>query len=212
MKLANFPLFFGRLLAGVLLLVAGNAIGAETMVNITGTGVVLSNVQIDCNSAETTTGLALAAGATGASIYNVEVKNCTTRGVSIAEDISVFSNNWVHDNDDDLDIAAGKTLTVTGKNVFDDAAAAKGDGTYTDAGALTVWSNATGALATRTGGNPILTYAEWIAAGGDIRGKNPTNAGYSVGPTQYQKKFEADVDDMITKKSKSTAAGSYVQP
>ena len=207
MKLANFPLVIS-----IILLLFAPCFAAETMVNITGTGVVLSNVQIDCNSAVDTTGLALAAAATGASIYNVEVKNCTTRGVSISEDISVFSNNWVHDNDDDIDIAAGKTLTVTGKNVFDDAAAAKGDGTYTDAGVLTVWSNALGTLATRTGGNPILTYSQWIASGGDLRCKNPTNAGYSVGPLQYQKRWFTDDGEILTKKSKPTDAGSYKQP
>lgn len=212
MKLANFPLVVvSAFLAGALLL-AGNAIGAETMINITGTGVELTFVQVDCAGAATTTGIVVASGATGGILQGLEVKNCTTRGISAAETVGL-SNSWVHDNDDDLDIAAGKTVTASGKNVFDDALAAKGDGTYTDAGGVTTtWENTLGKRATNTGGTPFLTYAEFWAAGGDILGKGPTGGNYSVGPRQYQKTFEADVDEMITMRSKSTASGSYVQP
>jgi hypothetical protein len=211
MKLANFPLKVSIALAALVLL-AGPARAAETLVNITGTGVHLTFVQVDCAGAATTTGIAVASGATGGVLQGLEVKNCTTRGISAAETV-VLSNSWVHDNQDDIDIAAGKTVTASGKNVFDDALADKGAGTYTDGGGVTTtWENTLGKRATNTGGTPFLTYAEFWAAGGDLLGKGPTGAGYSVGPKQYQKSFEADVDEMITMRSKSTAAGSYVQP
>ena len=210
MKLAKYPLFFGRLMAAAILLLAIPAFAAETLVNITGTGVELTFVQIDCASAAGTTGLSVAAGATLGSLNGIEVKNCTTRGVAVAESVAM-SNSWVHDNQDDLDIAAGKTVTVVGKNVFDDSLADKGAGTYTDAGGLTLWENTLGAAATRTGGTPFLTYAQWWAAGGDLRGKGPTGGGYSVGPVQYQKRVELDFDELLLRRSKSTDAGSYTQ-
>jgi hypothetical protein len=64
-------------------------------------------------------------------------------------------------------------------------------------------------------GIPILTYAQWIAAGGDYVGRNPTNGTFSIGAYQYQKQMEGipgKVWDSSLKKSKSTDAGSYVQP
>ena len=210
-RLANFPLKVSIALAALVLL-AIPALAAETMVNITGTGVQLTNVQVDCASAATTTGIAVAASATGGVLQGIEIKNCTTTGIAAAETVGL-SNSWIHDNADDLDIAAGKTVTASGKNVFDDALAAKGDGTYTDAGGVTTtWSNTLGKRATNTGGTPFLTYAEFWAAGGDLLGKGPTGGNYSVGPKQYQKTVEVDTDEMITMRSKSTAAGSYVQP
>ena len=213
MKLANFPLVFSRIMAAAVFIMAGNAFAAETMVTITGTGVELTFVSIDCASAATTTGISVADGATGAVLQGLEVKNCTTRGISAAETVGL-SNSWVHDNQDDLDIAADKTVTASGKNVFDDALAASGAGTYTDAGGVTsVWENALGAVATRTGGKPFLTYAQYLAAGGDLSGKNPSSAGYSVGPLQYQSMLEIDpFDGPFLRRSKSTDAGSYVQP
>ena len=212
MRLANFPLKVGSAAIAALIFLAGQVGAAETMINITGTGVELTFVSVDCGSAATTTGIAVAAGATGGVLQGLEVKNCTTRGISAAEDVAL-SNSWVHDNQDDLDIAADKTVTASGKNVFDDALAASGAGTYTDGGGVTTtWENTLGKRATNTGGTPFLTYAEFWAAGGDLRGKGPTGAAYSVGPRQYQKIFEADIDEMITMRSKSTSAGSYVQP
>ena len=210
--LANFPLKVSMAALAALILLAGLVCAAETMVNITGTGVTLTFVSVDCASAATTTGISVAAGATGGSLQGLEVKNCTTRGISAAEDVAL-SNSWIHDNQDDLDIAAGKTVTASGKNVFDDALADKGDGTYTDGeGVTTAWENALGKRTTNTGGTPFLTYAEFWAAGGDLLGKGPTGGNYSVGPRQYQKTVEVDTDEMITMRSKSTAAGSYVQP
>lgn len=66
-------------------------------------------------------------------------------------------------------------------------------------------------------GTPILTYAEWIAAGGDYAGKNPTNGTFSIGAYQYQKKQASFMPGYTgvfkkLKTSKSTDAGSYVQP
>lgn len=65
----------------------------------------------------------------------------------------------------------------------------------------------------RTGSLPIWTYAEWLAAGGDFYGKYPTGGTLSTGAAQFQKKLIDDLfDEMILKRSKSTDAGSYVQP
>ena len=212
MKLANYPLKVSMAAIAALILLAGQVGAAETMVNITGTGVELTFVSVDCASVADSTGISVADGATGGSLQGLEVKNCTTMGISAAETVGL-SNSWIHDNADDLDIAADKTVTASGKNVFDDAAAAKGAGTYTDAGGITTtWSNTLGKRATNTGGTPFLTYAEFWAAGGDLLGKGPTGSGYSVGPRQYQKTVEVDMDEMITMRSKSTASGSYVQP
>ena len=211
MRLANYPLKVSVFLAA-LLLMAGPSLAAETLINITGTGVELTFVQVDCAAAATTTGIAVASGATGGVLQGIEIKNCTTTGIAAAETVGL-SNSWIHDNADDLDIAADKTVTASGKNVFDDAAAANGDGTYTDGGGVTTtWSNSLGKRATNTGGKPFLTYAEFWAAGGDLLGNGPTGGGYSVGPKQYQEEVEIDDDMRIALRSRSTDAGSYVQP
>ncbi len=65
----------------------------------------------------------------------------------------------------------------------------------------------------RTGAESIWTYAEWVAKAGDLFGKYPTGGTLSMGAAQFQKKLVDDLtDDMILKRSKSTDAGSYVQP
>lgn len=64
----------------------------------------------------------------------------------------------------------------------------------------------------KAAGVPILTYAQWIAAGGDMAGRNPTNGTISMGAYQFQKRMLLEDDFSLTKKSKSTDAGSYVQP
>ena len=64
-------------------------------------------------------------------------------------------------------------------------------------------------------GVPILTYAQWIASGGDFAGKNPTAGTFSIGAYQYQAKgsnFPAlPIWDSFVRHSKSTDAGSYAQ-
>jgi hypothetical protein len=64
-----------------------------------------------------------------------------------------------------------------------------------------------------TGGDPQLTYAQWIAAGGDFAGRNPTNGGFSIGAYQAQFKKSSIVPlkfGKSTKASKPTDTGSYV--
>ena len=67
-------------------------------------------------------------------------------------------------------------------------------------------------------GVPILTYAQWIAAGGDFAGKNPTAGTFSIGAYQYQAQKTSDFPALPIwsggglDASKPTDAGSYVQP
>lgn len=66
------------------------------------------------------------------------------------------------------------------------------------------------------GGQAWQTYAEYWAAWGDFAGKGPTNGTFSIGAYQYQAKgsnFPAlPIWDSFVRHSKSTDAGSYVQP
>lgn len=89
-----------------------------------------------------------------------------------------------------------------------DAHSVSGDPLLNADGTLKPGSPAIGA------GTPIWTYAEWVAMGGDLAGRNPTNGTYSMGAYQFQKKkslFPAlPIWAVSTKASKATDTGSYV--
>lgn len=134
MRFANFPL---KVI--ILALCLASPAWCGPLINITGTGVTLGYVEVDCGNAATTTGVQVAAGATGGTLYNITAKNCTDIGLDADETVTV-SNFYLHSNGDDIDVAAGKTLTTQGSNVIEDAVSSHGSGTYTDAGDASIWS------------------------------------------------------------------------
>lgn len=134
MRFANFPLVLN-----ILALCLASPAWCGPLINITGTGVTLGYVEVDCNNAASTSGVLVAASATTGTLYNLTIKNCTDIGLDANEDVTA-SNSYLHDNGDDIDIASGKTVTTAGANVIEDATGSQGDGTYTDGGAASIWS------------------------------------------------------------------------
>ena len=130
MKLANFPLF-----VSILLILAAPAWSAQ-LINVTGSGVELTYVDVDC-AEENEVGVVVA----GASFVgkNLSVQNCAGGAYAINE-TAALTNSIGISAGADITIAADKTLTGT-YNLFGDAAKA-GDGTYSDGGSTSLWSAA----------------------------------------------------------------------
>ena len=130
MRLANFPL-----VVSILLLLAAPVYSAQ-LINVTGDGVELTYVYVDCNG-ENEIGITVA----GASFVgkNISVQNCAGGAYAINE-TATLTNSIGISAGADVTIAADKTLTGT-YNLFGDAAKA-GDGTYSDGSSTSLWSAA----------------------------------------------------------------------
>lgn len=133
MKFANCKT--KQLLAAAFLLFAAPALAAE-LINVTGNGVELTYVSVDCNG-ENEVGITISG--TGFVGKQLSSLNCAGGAYAFNEDATLSYSLGISVGDD-LAIAAGKTVTGL-NNLFGDAAKA-GDGTYSDAGSTTLWSAA----------------------------------------------------------------------
>ena len=124
-----------QMVATLVILIVGQSWGAE-LVNVTGSGVELTYVSIDC-AGENEGGLTIA----GASFVgkHISVLNCIAAGI-IVNETATLTNSLAISDGADVTIAADKTLTGT-YNLFGDAAKA-GAGTYSDGGSTSLWSAA----------------------------------------------------------------------
>ena len=157
MRLANFPLKVSKFLA-VALLLAGPVYAAQ-LINVTGNGVELTYVSVDCAGANET-GIVVA-GTTFVG-KQISVQNCAAGGFTFNESATLTNSLAISDG---ADITIANTKTVTGTyNLFGDAAKA-GSGTYTP-DANTKWGAA---------------YADRIDAGTAIAGLHTSGSNLITG-------------------------------
>lgn len=156
MKLANYPLIIS-----IFLLLVFPVYAAE-LINVTGDGVELTYVSVDCNG-ENEVGVTVA-GATFVG-QHLSVQNCAGGGFTFNE-TATLTNSLAISAGADITVALLKTVTGT-YNLFGDAASA-GLGTYTP-DANTKWS---GAYADRidTGTAIALLHVGSAIVGGDASG------------------------------------------
>jgi hypothetical protein len=127
-RLANFPIVIS-----ILLLLVAPCFSAE-LINVTGNGVELTYVSVDCNN-ENEVGITVTG--TGFVGLNISVQNCVAGGF-VFNETGTLTNSRVFLIGNDITIASSKMVTGT-YNLFGDAAKA-GDGTYLDEGSTSKWS------------------------------------------------------------------------
>lgn len=185
-RLANFPLYFGRLLAAAILLLA-IPVGAAQLVNVTGNGVELTYVSVDCAGQNEVGVVVSGAGFVGKHIAS---QNCAGGAYSFSGATPTLTNSLGLSAGADVTIAAGVTLTGT-YNLFGDAARA-GTGTYLDGSSTTLWSSTYDARI--DAGAPLWTYA---AHPGDVNGDKVSGARPDIGAVEDQQELAAPTPDLF---------------
>lgn len=123
-------LFFA---AGVLFASEGSS---AQLINITGNGVELTYVDVDCSNENE---IGIAVSGTDFVGQQISVQNCAAGGFKFDES-ATLKNSLAISTGDDITIAVDKTVAGT-YNLFGDAAKA-GAGTYSDAGTTSLWGAA----------------------------------------------------------------------
>ena len=173
MKLANFPLVISIFLMLVI------PCAASAQITVTGDGVTLTYVSVDCAGASEVGIAVTGEGFTG---QNLSVLNCASGGFTFAEDSTLTNSLAISDGDD---VSIADTMKLTGTyNLFGDAAKA-GDGTYSDGGSTSKWS-ASYADRIDAGSAIALLHVGSAIVGGDAAGntklyKCTTAGGVDIG-------------------------------